>query len=145
MTLSDAPIPVLWELTHPSQVVSSKRTDSIFSISDVIVAFTAQAESPPLREDASGAIRVGDSRVLLELVIRAFQDGATPETIIQRYSTLTLSDVYAVVAYYLRHRNEVEEYLIRREQTADEVREKIERQQGDLSAIRARLLAQRRA
>ncbi len=109
------------------------------------MSFTAQAEAPPLREDAAGAIRVGDSRVLLELVLRAFQDGATPETIVQRYSTLALSDVYAVVAYYLRHRNEVEEYLARRETTADEVRQRIERQQGDLSDIRARLLAQREA
>ena len=47
------------------------------------MTFTVQAEAPPLREDASGALRVGASRVLLELVIRAFQDGATPETIVQ--------------------------------------------------------------
>jgi hypothetical protein len=59
---------------------------------------------------------LGSSRVLLELVIRAFQDGATPETIVQRYSTLALSDVYTVIAYYLlRHRGEVEGYLARRE------------------------------
>jgi uncharacterized protein (DUF433 family) len=107
------------------------------------VAFTAQAEAPPLREDAAGAVRVGDSRVLLELVIRAFQDGATPETIVQRYATLALPDVYAVIAYYLRHRSEVEGYLARREQKAEEVRKKIQDRQGDLSEIRARLLAQR--
>jgi uncharacterized protein (DUF433 family) len=109
------------------------------------MTFIAQVEAPPLREDASGALRVGDSRVLLELVVRAFQDGATPETIVQRYSTLTLPDAYAVIAYYLRHRNEVEEYLARREQQAEEVRKRIEGQQGDLSAIRARLLARRQA
>ena len=108
------------------------------------MAFTAQVEAPPLREDAAGALRVGDSRVLLELVIRAFQDGATPETIVQRYSTLALPDVYSVIAYYLRHRTEVEAYLARREQEAEEVRQRIESQQGDLSQIRARLLAQRR-
>ena len=107
------------------------------------MAFTAQAEAPPLREDAAGALRVGDSRVLLEIVIRAFQDGATPETIVQRYSTLRLPDVYAVIAYYLRHRSEVEGYLTRREQMADEARQRIESQQGDLSDIRARLLARR--
>jgi len=50
----------------------------------------------------------------------ALQDGATPETIVQRYSTLALPDVYAVLAYYLRHPNEVEEYLARREQKAEE-------------------------
>ncbi len=61
------------------------------------MAFTAQPEAPPLSEDASGALRVGNSRVLLELVIRAFQDGATPETIVQRYAALALPDVYAVI------------------------------------------------
>jgi uncharacterized protein (DUF433 family) len=107
------------------------------------VTFTVQSEAPPLREDASGALRVGQSHVLLELVIRAFQDGATPESIAQRYATLALPDVYTVIAYYLRHRNEVEPYLARREQQAEEARQRIESQQGDLSEIRARLLARR--
>ncbi len=107
------------------------------------MAFTVQAESPPLREDASGALRVGASRVLLELVIHAFQDGATPEEIAQRYSTLALGDVYAVIAYYLRHRDEVDSYLALREEKAGETRRKIETRQGDLKGIRARLLARR--
>jgi uncharacterized protein (DUF433 family) len=107
------------------------------------MAFTVQAEAPPLYEDAAGALRIGDSRVLLELVIRAFQDGATPETIVQRYSTLALRDVYTVIGYYLRHSSEVEEYLTRRERKAEEVRQRIESQQGDLGEIRARLLARR--
>lgn len=109
------------------------------------MTFTAQAELPPLREDATGALRVGNSRVLLELIIRAFQDGATPETIVQRYSTLELPDVYTVVAYYLRHRSEVEDYLRGREQKSEEVQHRIESQQGDLSEIRARLVAHREA
>ena len=53
-----------------------------------------ERETPPLYEAQTGAIRVGNSRVLLETVIRAFQDGASPESIIHRYSTLSLSDVY---------------------------------------------------
>ncbi|HSG72737.1 MAG TPA: DUF433 domain-containing protein [Planctomycetaceae bacterium] len=109
------------------------------------MSFITQAEAPPLREDAAGAVRVGESRVLLELVIRAFQDGATPETIVQRYSTLELPDVYAVIAYYLRHPGEIDDYLERREQKAEEVRQRIESRQGDLSEIRARLLAKRKA
>lgn len=109
------------------------------------MVFTAQAEAPPLREDAAGALRVGASRVLLELVIRAFQDGATPETIVQRYSTLDLPDVYSVIAYYLRHRGEIDTYLAQREQQAEAGRQRLEGQQGDLSEIRARLLARRQA
>ena len=109
------------------------------------MSFIVQTEAPPLREDAGGAMRIGDSRVLLELVVRAFQDGATPETIVQRYSTLALADVYAVIGYYLRHRNEIEGYLTRREEKAEDVRRRLETRQGDLGEIRARLLARRQA
>lgn len=109
------------------------------------MTFTAKTDAPPIREDATRTLRVGDTRVLLELVIRAFQDGATPETIVQRYSTLALPDVYAVIAYYLCHQDDVQEYLEQRERKAEEVRQRIESQQGDLSEIRARLLARRQS
>lgn len=104
-----------------------------------------QTEAPPLYQDSSGALRIGSSRVLLELVIRAFEDGATPETIAQQYPTTTLTDIYSVIAYYLRHREEVEVYLSARENQAEEVRQRIENQQGDLSAMRERLLARQQA
>jgi len=109
------------------------------------MSFAAQAEAPPLHEDADGALRVGESRVLLELVVRAFEDGATPEAIVQRYSTLSLPDTYAAITYYLRHPSEVQEYLGRREQQASEVQQQIKISQGDLSEIRARLLARRQS
>ncbi|ETW98185.1 MAG: hypothetical protein ETSY1_19850 [Candidatus Entotheonella factor] len=107
------------------------------------MAISLQTEAPPLHEDTSGALRVGDSRVLLELVIQAFQDGATPETICQRYPTAGLADIYAVIAYYLRHPEDIDIYLAEREQCAQEVRQRIERHQGDLADLRNRLLARR--
>lgn len=103
-----------------------------------------QTEAPPLRRDNSGALRVGNSRVLIELVIRAFEDGATPETIVQQYPTTTLADIYSVIAYYLRHRKEVDAYLEAREQQAEEVRRRIESRQEDLADVRERLLRARR-
>lgn len=104
-----------------------------------------QTEAPPLRRDSSGALRVGSSRVLLELVIRAFEDGATPETIAQQYPTMTLADIYGVIAYYLRHRKEVDAYLAERERQAEEVRRQIERRQGDMTEVSRRLLARKKA
>jgi hypothetical protein len=83
--------------------------------------------------------------VLVELVIRAFQDGATPEAIAQRYPTATLADIYAVIAYYLRHRQELDVYLTAREQRAQDVRQRIERHQGDLADFRRRILARQRS
>ena len=102
-----------------------------------------QVDTPPLRQDPSGALRVGQSRVLLELVIRAFQDGATPEAIAQRYPTATLTDIYGAVTYYLRHREDIDGYLAERESLAAEVRQRVESHQGDLVELRRRLLARR--
>jgi hypothetical protein len=62
---------------------------------------------------------------------------------VQRYPTIALSDVYTVIAYYLRHQDEIERYLARREQQAEEVWQRIESRQGDLNEIRARLIAAR--
>ncbi|MBV7332161.1 DUF433 domain-containing protein [Chloroflexi bacterium TSY] len=98
-----------------------------------------QTEAPPMYRDSSGGIRIGNSRVLLELVIRAFEDGATPEAITQRYSTVTLAEVYSVIAYYLRHRKEIESYMVEREQQAGEVRKRIESHQRDITDLRNRL------
>ena len=109
------------------------------------MAMLIQPGAPPLQQAAPGALRVGSSRVLAELVIRVFQDGATPEAIVQRYTTATLADIYAVIAYYLRHRQEVETYLAEREQQAQEVRQRIEHHQGDLADLRRRILARQRS
>jgi uncharacterized protein (DUF433 family) len=107
-----------------------------------MVSLVLECESPPLKEDETGAIRIGNSRVLLELVIRAFHDGSSPETIVQRYSTLSLSDVYITIGYYLRHQQEIESYLNERERLAESVRQRFSEIQPDLNLIRARLLAQ---
>jgi uncharacterized protein (DUF433 family) len=102
-------------------------------------------EAPPLHEDEVGAVRIGNSRVLLETVVRAFQDGASPESIVHRYTTLSLSDVYNTIGYYLRHQDAVEAYLSQREQLAEAVQQRLSDIQPDLSSIRARLLSQRNA
>jgi uncharacterized protein (DUF433 family) len=95
------------------------------------MTMTIQEQQPltlsiPLYEDPPGILRVGKSRVLLELVLHAFQRGQTPESIVQSYDTLSLPDVYAVVSYYLANPAPFEEYLRRRDQQAESVRSKLE-------------------
>ena len=92
-----------------------------------------EREAPPLTQGESGGVRVGNSRVLLETVIRAFQDGTSPESIVNRYSTLSLSDVYNTIGYYLRHQAAVEACLSQREQLAESVQERLSNIQPDLS------------
>ena len=106
------------------------------------MSLTVAADPTPLRVDSSGAVRVGKTRVLLDLVIGGYNGGWSAEEIVERYPSLQLADVYAVIAYYLRHRDEVEEYLRERERKADEIRRTIEAR-DDPVGIRARLLARR--
>lgn len=79
----------------------------------------------PLRSDESGAIRVGDTRVLFTLVVRSYRQGHTPEEIVRQYTTLSLADTYGAIAYYLQHRDQVEDDLQRRKEEADRVRQKL--------------------
>jgi uncharacterized protein (DUF433 family) len=99
----------------------------------------------PLREDPPGVFRVGQSRVLLELVIRAFQRGETPESIVQSYDTLGLPDVYAVVGYYLAKPGPIDEYLRQRDEAAAETRRMIEASQPPRTDLRERVMARARA
>jgi uncharacterized protein (DUF433 family) len=90
------------------------------------MSMTLQADPLPLTRDEHGSIRIRNTRVLLELVIRAYKDGASAEEIVRRFDTLEIADVHAVLAHYLRHRAEVEEYLGRRDAEAQELRKQIE-------------------
>ena len=90
-------------------------------------------------------MRVGDSRVLLELVLRAFRAGNTPEAIIQSYDTLSLRDVYVIASYYLTNPAPFDEYLRVREQAARAVREKIEAEQPSRENLQALIMARAKA
>lgn len=80
----------------------------------------AVTDPSPLRVDEHGVVRVGGSRVMLERVVHAFDDGASAEEIVERYPSLDLADVFATLAYVLRHRPEIDEYMRRSEAEAAE-------------------------
>jgi uncharacterized protein (DUF433 family) len=104
---------------------------------------TIHTDPIPLRTDENGVIRVGESQVLLDVVIREFNNGVDPEGIARGYSTLRLGDVYAVIAYYLQHRSEVDEYLLARQEEAACLRQDIEAKQPGWTEVRAELLARK--
>jgi hypothetical protein len=109
------------------------------------VDFEPLSVAVPLREEPPGVFRVGKSRVLLELVIHAFQDGATPEAIVQSYPTLNLADVYAVVSRYLVDPAPFEDYLRKCDEAAEETRRRIAPIVGPPGHLREVLLARAKA
>ena len=104
--------------------------------------FAIVTDPIPLVTDARGVVRVGKTRVTLDTVISAFLEGATAEGILEQYPSLQLSDIYLVIGYYLRHKTEVDTYLLERQNRALEVRQEAERRFNPVG-IRDRLLARR--
>jgi uncharacterized protein (DUF433 family) len=47
----------------------------------------------PIFSDEDGVLRVSGSRITLDIIIQAFNTGATSEEIVQQFPTLYLSDV----------------------------------------------------
>lgn len=88
-------------------------------------------------------ILVGNTRVSLDTVVDSFQKGSTPEEIVYQYPSLALADVYAVLGYYLRHRDEVHRYLVQREENSAGIRQENE-DRFTAEGIRQRLLARQR-
>lgn len=94
-------------------------TDAVAAWSDLAsvarrgdnLSVPAVVDEIPLTKDAHGVYRVGDTRVTLDLVVRAFNRGATAEEIVQKYDSLRLPDVYQVIGYYLKHGHELAEYF----------------------------------
>ncbi len=110
---------------------------SLIMLTDILVA-----KPVPLELDEDGVLRVGGTRVRFETVIDAFKNGSTAEEILLKYPSLDLTDIYAVITYYLWHRQEVEVYLAERKQLAQDVRGENETRfppQG----VRERLMARR--
>ncbi len=103
---------------------------------------TFDPETVPLALDAYGVARVGGTRVSLDSVIYRFLDGATAEAIQDSYDVLSLADIYATLAYYLRHRAEVDAYLVERKAEADRIQAENERRFPS-AGIRERLLRRR--
>jgi uncharacterized protein (DUF433 family) len=99
-------------------------------------------EPIPLRVDADGVIRVGNTRVTLDTIVFAFREGLSAEEIVEQYPSLDLADVYAAISYFLKRGSEVELYLARRQADAAIIREQ-NQARFDAQGLRQRLLARR--
>lgn len=97
-------------------------------------------EPVPLVEDQAGRLVVPGTRISLAVLVADFKRGKTPEAIHEGYETVSLADVYAILAYYLRHRAEVEAHLAQQERDGGQIQDRIEEMYPP-DGLRAKLLA----
>lgn len=100
------------------------------------------SDAAPLKMDATGAVRVGGTRVTLDTIICAFELGFSADEIAEQYPTVPLCDIHSTIGYYLRRKNEVDEYLAERAALAAKLKTEIERE-FPTDGIRRRLLERR--
>ena len=93
-----------------------------------MTAVAIEPEPVPLVRDQAGRL------------VADFKRGKTPESIHEAYETVSLADVYAIFAYYLRHRAEVDSYLSEQEHEGTAIQARIESTDPP-EGLRAKLLA----
>jgi uncharacterized protein (DUF433 family) len=103
------------------------------------MTLTLHADPLPLHVDESGTVRIGATRVTLDILVERFNQGDSPETLAQSFTALSLPDLYSVLGYYLRHRAEVDSYLNQRELEAEELRQRHPQFFPEGSTVRQRL------
>ena len=97
---------------------------------EVVVAFPVS----PYTEERDGALKIAGTRVSLASVVIGFQEGESPEQIVQAFPTLTLAQVYGAIAYYLENEKLINDYLA-------EVQREFERTVPPLSQTNPELFA----
>ena len=100
----------------------------------------------PYVEQRDQGYWITGERVSLDSIVLAFLDGLSPETIaLECFSTLSLEQIYGAIAYYLRHKREIDEYLERSDVDFESFRQSLHQSEPNfvqrLALVRRQTLA----
>lgn len=87
-----------------------------------------ESEPVPLARDGAGVIRIAGTRVALDSVISSYRSGASIHDLVEGFPDLSVQDIEATIAFYLEHRQEVDEYLEARLREASAIEAQIRRE-----------------
>jgi uncharacterized protein (DUF433 family) len=96
-------------------------------------------------ENEHGSWRVIGTRVMMELVVQAYNEGKSPEEIVKDYPSLTVDKVNGVVAFYLKHRELVERRMESEKAEFEQARQENEKNLSEAGKRIRRLLQERAA
>lgn len=80
----------------------------------------------PIKQDEQGAIRVSGTKVTLDTILNYYLQGLTPEKLHEGFPTIPLTDMYAIIAYYLANQTELDDYLQDIQNKAKQLQKEIE-------------------
>jgi len=72
----------------------------------------------------SGKPRIAGTRICVSDIVIWTEQGQSPDEIVTEFPHLTLADVYAALAYYHDHREEIDRQLSQSEQLANAMKAK---------------------
>jgi uncharacterized protein (DUF433 family) len=97
-----------------------------------------------LTQDNDGYIHVTGHRVGLQDLVYYYNEGYSPEALLEAFPTLTLALVHKVIAFYLDHQADVDAYTANSD--AEMERQRATALRGpDLTELRRRLAAKQSA
>jgi uncharacterized protein (DUF433 family) len=73
-------------------------------------------------EERNGGYYVAGTRVSLDSVVQCFNEGLSPEAILGEFETLTLTQVFGAITFYLENQSAVEAYRMRQKQRFEVMR-----------------------
>lgn len=73
-------------------------------------------------EERSGGYYVAGTRVSLDSIVQCFNEGLSPEAILEEFETLTLAQVFGAIAFYLENQPAVDAYRMRQKERFEAVR-----------------------
>lgn len=85
-------------------------------------------QTVPIEWWEDGTIRVGGTRLLIDMIVAYHNRGECPEAIYDAFPSkyYTVADIYAVIAYYLSHKAAIDKHLADGDKAAEKVWKKIE-------------------
>ena len=79
-----------------------------------------------------GGWRITGSRVSLDSIVHDYWEGLSPEGIQEDFPTLSLEQIHGALAFYLKNRNDIDQYLASEEERSEVNRKERERASAPL-------------
>jgi uncharacterized protein (DUF433 family) len=73
-------------------------------------------------EERDGGYYVAGTRVSLDSIVQCFNEGLSPEAILEEFDTLTLAQVFGAITFYLENQPAIDAYRVRQKQRFESVR-----------------------